>query len=116
MMKRLIFLIILLSSILIVNNLVRSIYGLWQKQEFLVKAQKEFAKEKKENEELKEQLKVVESQDFIEKQARDKLLLLKPGESQVIISNTLQASQSSNEKSSSLKPNWRKWWELFFRD
>lgn len=115
-MKKLIFLIILLSSILIVNNLVRSIYGLWQKQEFLVKAQREFAKEKKENKELKEKLRVVESQDFIEKQARDKLLLLKPGESQVIIPKTLQASQSSKEKSPSLKPNWRKWWELFFRN
>lgn len=113
-MKKLIFLIVLFSSLLIINNLVHSIYSLWQKQEFLVKAQREFAKEKKENEELKEKLKAVESKDFVEKQARNKLLLLRPGESQIIIPNALQASESSKETTQEFKPNWRKWWELFF--
>lgn len=114
-MKRIIFLASLIASLFVLNSLVRSTSSLWQKQEFLVKAQKELERKKAENEELKKRLSQVQSQEFIEKEARNKLFLVRPGESQVLIpEDLLKASESAKGKSKDQKPNWQKWWELFF--
>lgn len=110
------FIIVIIASVFIINNLVRSIYTLWQKQHLLGKAQKELLEEKKRNETLKKQIKVVESKEFVEKEARDKLFLAKPGESQIILpqSKTATSEASSKASSSSTEPNWKQWWNIFF--
>lgn len=115
-MKRIIFLASLIASLFILNSLVRSISSLWSKQELLVKAQKELENKKRENEELKKRLSQAQSQEFIEKEARNRLFLVRPGESQVLIpEELLKASESAKERVNDSKPNWQKWWDLFFR-
>ncbi len=111
-MKKIIFIIAIIISLLIIKNLVFSIYGLWQKQDLFVQAQKETEKEKKRNAELKSSISIAKSPQFIEEQARNKLFLVKPGESEIIL------PKSDNKGSSHAQPqnipNWEKWFRLFF--
>ncbi|MFH1832899.1 MAG: septum formation initiator family protein [Candidatus Levyibacteriota bacterium] len=114
-MKRALFFAAIVISILVINNLAHSIYGLWSKQELLVNTQKDLESKKKENKELKDQLSVAQSEQFVEKEARDKLFLVKVGESGVILDKKLlEASESADSQSQPQSPNWKKWWELFF--
>lgn len=114
-MKRVLFLAAIVISVLVINNLAHSIYNLWSKQDLLAKTQKDLETKKKENKELKDQLSVAQSEQFVEKEARDKLFLVKQGESSVILDKKLlEASQSASGQSQNNAPNWKKWWELFF--
>jgi len=114
-MKKIIFLIILAFSILIINNLVRSIYTLWQKYDLVTLAQKELSKKKQENQRLKSQLSHVQSKEFVEETARNKLFLVKPGEQEVLISEDLiKGSSTPSAQAKKSDPNWKKWLELFF--
>lgn len=114
-MKKIVYVGVIIISIFIINNFVRSIFNLWSKQDILVKAQKELIDKKRKNEDLKKKLSIVQSQDFLEKEARNKLLMVKPGEKQVLISQELlNSTGSAKERLEENKPNWQKWWELFF--
>jgi cell division protein FtsB len=114
-MKKVLFFIILVASVFIINNLIRSIYDLWQKHDLVTLAQKEQERQKQENQRLKSQLSYVKSKEFVEEQARNKLFLVKPGEQEVLISEELiKESSTSSAKEKKDDPNWKKWWELFF--
>lgn len=113
--KKIVFFVILIASVIIINNLVQSIYTLWQKKNLVVKAQLELEKEKKENQELKEKLAQVKQPQFIEKEARNKLFLAKPGEGVIVIpTGAIKPSPSIQQKPKDTRPNWQKWWETFF--
>lgn len=69
------------------------------------------------NKELKNKLKQIQSPEFIEEQARNKLGLSKPGETIFIIPEQkireiLGASASANLIR---LPNWLGWWKVFFK-
>lgn len=110
-MKKIVFFVVLLASIFAINNLVRSIYTLWNKQDLLIQARRDVEKEKKQNNELLQKLKVVESEEFVEKQARDKLFMVKPGERLVVLPNI---EEEKTEKPKEAVPNWKQWLDLFF--
>ena len=88
-MKKVLFFAGVLICILTINGLARSIYDLWHKQDVVVSSKTDLEKEKKENERLKQQLVFVKSQEFIESEARNKLFMVKPGESGVIVPTDL---------------------------
>ena len=113
-MKKILFIVAIVASIFIINSLVRSIYDLWKKQDLITQAQKELEREKQENYDLKSKLSKAQNNQFVEEEARNKLLLVKPGEESVIIPQDLLSSQSSQRKNIDTRPNWRKWWDLFF--
>ncbi len=72
-------------------------------------------KEQQEQVSLKKQLAVVQSQQFIEEEARNKLFLVKPGESELIISqDLLKNGGTSSNASKKQAPNWQLWLQLFF--
>lgn len=110
-MKKVLFIVIVVMLLIIINGLVRSIYDVWQKKDFVTQAQKELDFQKQANQRLKSQLSYVQTPEFIEKEARDKLFMVKKGEQKVLIpqeSENLQKKQEDND------PNWKKWWNLFF--
>jgi cell division protein FtsB len=112
-MKKLVFIAIVIALIIVINNLIHSIYDLSKKQDFVTSAQKELEDEKMLNQKLKAQISIVQSKDFIEEEARNKLFMAKPGEQPVIIpSNLLQ--EEKEKKPQDKLPNWQKWWDLFF--
>ncbi len=113
-MRRIITLSLLIGSILIIINFSQSIYRLWRKQDLLYKSEKALEKEKEENNHLKKELSRVESQQFIEKEARTKLFMTEEGETEILLPKN-QASQAALVKASLNLPNWKKWYELFFK-
>jgi cell division protein FtsB len=115
-MKQIIFIVVLIISLFVINNLVHSIYSLWQKQDLLTSAQKDLEREKTLNKHLRDDLANVRQPGFIEKQARDRLLLVKPGEDIVLLDHELIAgSPSAAPKPTPHTPNWQQWWNLFFK-
>jgi len=112
-MKKVLFFLFILISFFIINNLVRSIANLWQKQDLVVRAQEDLENHKRENQIIKQKLQQAESPDFVEKQAREKLLLVKQGESEVILPKELRDGKKE-VKTEDVKPNWQKWVDLFF--
>src|SRR6266404_4773003 len=83
--KKIAFFTIIFVLLITINNLIHSIYAIWQKQDLIVQAQQNLATEKEENRRLKKDITQVNRPQFIESEARDKLLLAKPGENIVIL-------------------------------
>lgn len=109
--KKILFFVAIALCLVVINGLARSIYDLWHKQDLVVKAQNNLEKERKENQKLKSQLKYAASSQFIEEEARNKLFMVKPGESGVILPSDLGLKKhlaSGKELS-----NWQKWLSLF---
>ncbi len=115
-LKKIVFFVFIAFSLFIINDLTHSIYNLWQKRDLIDRARRTLNTEKKKNDEFKRKLKDVAQPQFIEKEARDKLFLVKPGEGIVVVEPTIymQASGSSAEKLMDRQPNWKQWWEAFF--
>lgn len=113
-MKKIIFLAVLIGILVLSLNFFRSSYELWRKQDVLTKAQNELLREKEENKKLKDSLELAQKQDYIEKQARNKLFLVKEGEQEVLIPSDLIMGTNSATTIEDNRPNWQKWIDLFF--
>ena len=105
-MKRVGFLIVVIVSLIIINGLIHSIYSLWNKQDLIKDANNRLAEERAENTKLKAKLKEVNSPEFIEEEARNKLFLVKPGESPVILPDLSPTPKPKKEENI---PNYQKW-------
>lgn len=114
-MKKAIFIIVLIASLLVIRNLVVSIYTLWQKQHLIGKVQEELKREKEKNSELKAKIKEAESPTFLEEQARNKLFLVKEGEQDILISKKLLEPQEVLASQTQVLPYWKQWINLFFK-
>ncbi len=113
--KKIAFFTIILILVVTINNLIHSIYIVWQKQDLITQAQKDLAAQKEENQRLKKNITQVNRPQFVESEARDKLLLAKPGEGIVILPKIQLAQRpSSLPKIVDMRPNWQKWWDTFF--
>ena len=113
-MKKVIFVAIIITLLLIINGLFRSILDIWHKQDLLTQTQKKLELEKQINQKFKAQLSLVRSKEFVEEEARNKLFMGMPGEQPVIIPQNL-LKQKENKKPVDLRPNWKKWLDLFFK-
>ena len=110
-MKKILFCIIVIVFLFIINDLARSIYDIWQKKDFVIEAEKELSFQKQENQRLKSALSYSKTQEFIEKEARDKLFMAKKGEQRILLSK--DSEEAVHKKKEDL-PNWKQWWNLFF--
>jgi len=85
--------------------------------------QKEAQKISKENSDFQERIDYFGSQEYIEREAKDKLNLQSPGENVVVIKpsqakEVLVHSEEQTPKESPIldaRPNLRKWWDYFFK-
>lgn len=116
MLKKIIYILTVFLGIYLIINLGGNISNLWQRQEEVIRAQQELEVLKKENKDLKAQFEYTQSREFLERQAREKLGLVLPGEKQVIIEESLlKATEgAASQKPQSWLGNWEKWWKLFF--
>lgn len=108
--KTILFVIAVIVSLVIINILGRSIYDTWRKKDLVVKAKTNLAQQKEENRKLKLQLSMVNDPNFVEKEARDKLFLVKPGESGVIVPQDL--INKKERKEVIVVPNYQQWIDL----
>jgi cell division protein FtsB len=111
-MRKLSFVVILLIGLLVINNLVRSIYGLWQKRALIEDAKRELSIEKQKYVALSEQMKEVGSPSFLEEEARNKLFLVKPGEEVVIVPRE-EKKEIYTTKKVKEKAIWEQWLSYF---
>ena len=112
-MKKILFFIVVIICLLAANNLLGSIYTTWQKQAFLTEAERDVAQEEQRHQALQKQLKMVSQQEFVEEQAREKLLLVKPGEQLVLIPTGLIVPTPKPQGVGVTQPHWQEWLEYF---
>lgn len=103
---------IVIFLLFIIKNIVVSIINLNQNSQIVTNLINQERDEKKQNQFLKERLYYVNTNEFIEKQAREKLGMVKSGEHIVLAPPA--SSTSSEIKINDTIPNWKKWWKLFF--
>lgn len=114
-LKKIGFFVGLIVAVITINNLVQSIYTMNQKKLLVEQTKQELEKEKKINQQLKKDLAAIKKPQYIEEEARNNLFLTKPGEDVVILpSDYLKTSPPPKPKKQDTRPNWQKWWELFF--
>ena len=106
---------VIIFSLFIINELLHSIYSLWQKNDLIVQTKQELNIEKKRNSELLSRLKVVDQPQFIEEEARNKLFMAKPGEGIMVVapSEYTPASSSADVVKLDKRSNWQKWVDAF---
>ena len=91
-----------------------NVWRLWKAGERIKQAEQEVRKQELENSELKKRLAEVQSPEFIEKEAREKLGLGKLGEEIIVLPQ--QNAISNIQYPISNEPNWRKWWKVYVGD
>lgn len=85
MKRRLYQLVIIIVSLFIIQGLSRSLIELNQQKNRTKRAEEELANLEKQKEELQEQLEYYSSDEYVEKIAREKLMLGKAGETVYIL-------------------------------
>ena len=89
------------------------VWRLYKAGERVNEAKLELSEASRVNGELKAKLDEVNSPEFVEREAREKLGYGREGE--VILLLPEQERESSYAKATEDKPNWRKWWDLYIR-
>lgn len=110
--SRLFRLIVAIISLIMVVTLSRSVYDLWRRKDIVSERQRVLRQAEEENRRFKQELAQVQTVEFIEKQVRDKLGLVRPGEAVVIVPKP--ADNVAAEETGPKLANWQKWWKLFF--
>lgn len=113
-MKRILAVSILLFAAYLIISLSRSLWDLWQKQEDLGKVQTKVERLRQENNRLQSELEYVQTDEFVEKQAREKLKLVKPNETVVLIPENVLKAATAEALPTPMPPNWEQWMRLFF--
>src|SRR3989339_1957288 len=105
---------IIVFQILLIISLVRGVQLTLRSRERVTDLEKKKAELVKEEERLKAQEEYVQSPYYLEKVAREELHLAKPGETVVIVPDSiLQITDDSRQADTHTEqPNWQKWWEV----
>ena len=115
MKKRLIRYLILILGIYLVISLSRELFNLIKKGERTKEMEGKIEELRVKNKELKENLEYVKSEEFVEKEARDRLNMAKEDEVIVVLPEGLELRDQQLEASSEEDwPNWQRWLRLFF--
>ena len=105
--------ILLILSIILTINIVRTFADLSRQENIIKEATDRLQEAEEEKGNLQKNLAKVESQEFIEREARNKLNLGKEGEVVLILpSISLVVTPSAIPADNSA--NWKKWVRLFF--
>lgn len=113
-MRKFIAIGVLIFEVYLIISFSRSVWDLWEKQEAIETARDSVAKLTDENKKLKSRLEYVKSEEFMEKEAREKLNLVKPGETIVIIPQSVLEAATASAAPTPVPPNWEQWMRLFF--
>lgn len=121
LVKIVLFLGILLLG-LIVFAISKESYKKKQAQSEIDRLEQEAERITRENSQLSDKLSYLESRDYQEKEARDKLNMQNPKENMVIVepglTSTKEASANDEENKKKLivkTTNLQKWWDYFFK-
>ncbi len=102
----------LLLCVMLAIGVVRSVSSLVQKQGIVAERKSVLEAEETKKRELQEKLREATSAGFIERAAREKLGLVREGET-IVIMDKSQGASSAGQPSQDV-PSWKQWWKLFF--
>jgi|GEM_PF-2516487 len=88
-----------------------TVLTLLARKELVIQRKKELDRVSRENEKLSALHRVMQGNAYIERIARDKLGLVKDGETIVLIGQ--QEADVTQKSTDTDTPNWRQWWEVF---
>lgn len=116
MKRRIIFIFTILILLAAIFSLLKTLHKTYLAGQRIKTSEQEVQILLEREKELKKELIQKDSLEFVERQARDKLALVKPGETIVVVGQTPSQNTTENQTSSSLAnlPNPKKWWVLFF--
>ena len=116
MLKKIIYIVIIFIVLSVGFNLVLQITQAIRSGDRLSQATDRVYELQNHNKELKQKLVEVQSPEFIEAQARDKLGLSKKGETVVIIpEQTIKMVLGASSSAQIVRlSNWLGWWKVFF--
>ena len=106
-------LIVLIFSIFAITQLSQSIYNLWLKKDIISGRLNALEEEYKRNLELKKKITETQNPLWVEAEIRNKLGLVLPGETLVLIETPPPAATDSLQNTN--QPVLKQWWELFFK-
>lgn len=111
--RNLLLLLIFVLGVLVVVSGTRRLLTFRTTAAKVEESEKRLAKLREENEALERELEHKRSPEFVEREIREKLGLVKKGEAIVILpkDNRDQSPEARDQKEI---PNWQKWWKLFF--
>jgi cell division protein FtsB len=103
--------------LVLASSLVKSLKRIQIGDSVIEKTKVKISKVEEENKRLEDQLNVVKSEEYSEKQLRDKLGLAKEGEIILVLPEAdivrKLSPQIPEEEEVKPKPNWQKWLDLF---
>lgn len=89
-----------------------TIINLWARRGIVREREQELRTLQQENRNLEGELQDIRGEAYVERIARDKLGMVREGESIVLLPDVLDDSRKGDNAVS--LPNWKKWWSLFF--
>lgn len=115
-MRRIILYGVLLLQLLLIVSLSRGLWDTVHSRQRIDALYEKKTRLLREEDRLRQELRVVESDYYIEKIARETLHLAKPGEILVIVDeNTIPSILGEQDvKEPEEKSNWKKWMEVLF--
>jgi cell division protein FtsB len=106
--------LIIIIGVGLIVNLSRSVLKLLQASDQLREAEQKVSQLEKEASLLAQKKDLFQSPDFIEQEARNKLNMVKEGETVVVLpANIEEFSKEKERQKSEPLPNWRQWLNLF---
>jgi len=110
----------IVAALFLLYSVARNISRITNADQSLDDARRELARLEDQQTTLQKELEKVTSQEFVEKEARDKLNLAKEGEIVLVLPEdgvlkSLSPRRVKAEEAYTLPdPNWKKWMQLFF--
>lgn len=102
-------------GLVIAARQVISVWRLWKSGEQVRLAQAQVSQAEEKNQSLKTRLAEVDTPEFIEREAREKLGYSKEGEVILILPNQNANPNSQISNPIDNIPNWKQWWDLYIR-
>jgi cell division protein DivIC len=111
---RLFYLSIIIVGVVLSFSLARNLYSTYQNSHILTDAQTKLDSLQRENTQLRQKVADANQMDFIIREARDKLGLVKPGETVVVLQRPSEATATATLSAQPVRPVWKQWVGLFF--
>lgn len=106
-------LLTLVALCIAIISLGSSLSSTTRRRGILETRQQELTRLQEKNEELEQRLQIAQSPEFIEREAREKLNLSKPGETIILIDQAPTMDENIRSLDTNI-PHWKQWWNLFF--
>lgn len=109
-----VYLLIIIVGLVISFSLAKNLYAAFGSSKYLEQAQAKLDRLRAENEALLRENALAKDPSFIEREARERLGLVKPGEVVVILPDKEATSPATDEPTTPARPVWQQWLGLFF--